>query len=204
MPMKPELLLVDDDPSAIQALSQMLSGEARMRFACSGAEALRLASASRPDLMLLDAEMPGMSGMQVLLAVNADPLLAGLPVMVVTSHRDPETEAAFFDSGAVDFLPKPLVAAQVLARVRAQLRLQRVADVAKRLSPGYLQEKKSCILVVDDDVNAIQLLRATLLPMVDQIKFATDGAAALRMMLDWVPDLVLLDVQMPGLDGISV
>ncbi len=204
MPLKPELLLVDDDPIAIQVLSRMLTGHARLRFARSGAEALSIARQDPPDLMLLDAEMPGMSGMEVLQILRGDPSLSGMPVIVVTSHRAPDLEAEVFELGAVDFLPKPLVAAQVIARVRAQLRLKRIAEATRRISPAGVITDQACVLVVDDDVNAIQLLQATLAPMVKRIQFATDGTAALELMADEPPDLVLLDVQMPGMDGFAV
>jgi PAS domain S-box-containing protein len=204
MPLKPELLLVDDDPIAIQTLSRMLTGHAQLRFARSGAEALALARKHPPDLMLLDAEMPGMSGFDVLRALKVDDELASLPVIVVTSHHEPEMEAAVFELGAVDFLSKPLVAAQVVSRVGAHLRLRRIANATKRMYASNSRTEQVSVLVVDDDVNAIQMLRITLASMVGQIKFATNGEAALRLMMEHTPDLVLLDVQMPGLDGFAV
>jgi len=201
---RPDLLLVDDDPVAIEILSHMLSGFARLRFARGGPEALRLASAQCPDLMLLDAEMPGMSGLDVLQALRDDGMLCRMPVIVITSHRSAELEAEVFERGAVDFLTKPLTAAQVLARVQAQLRIQRIAQVTDRMPPVFPLRSNSSILVVDDDVGAIQTLQATLAPLVGQIRFAIDGKSALALMMEAPPDLVLLDVQMPGMDGFEV
>lgn len=201
---RPELLLVDDDPIAIELLSHMLGGFARLRFARTGQEALRLVRDQCPDLMLLDAEMPGMSGIEVLKQLRGDDVLHRLPVVVVTSHRSADLEAQVFEHGAVDFLNKPLTAPQVLSRVQAQLRIQRIAQVAERMPPAFPFKSDSCILVVDDDVGAIQTLNNTLASLVGQIRFATDGETALALMMEHPPDLVLLDVRMPGMDGFEV
>jgi CheY-like chemotaxis protein len=185
---RPELLLVDDDPIAIEVLSHMLGGFARLRFARSGAEALRLAHEHRPDLMLLDAEMPGMSGLEVLEALQADSTgLSHLPVIVITSHRSADLEAEVFARGAVDFLPKPLSTAQVLSRIQTQLRLQRMAQHAERMPPSFPPQKDASLLVVDDDIGAIQTLQAALQDLVGRIRFATSGAQALELMLEAPP-----------------
>ena len=80
------LLLVDDDPSAIQVMSRMLAEYPDQRFATSGEVALRLAREATPDLILLDADMPGMTGLDVCEALKADPVLARVPVIFATSH----------------------------------------------------------------------------------------------------------------------
>ena len=128
------ILLVDDDPGTIRLLGRILDGVAELHFAASGAEALRLARQTAPDLILLDAEMPGMSGFQVCQDLKADAELASIPVIFVTSHHEPEFELSGFDLGAVDFIAKPISAARVLARVNAQLRLKQTADELRRIS----------------------------------------------------------------------
>lgn len=201
---RPELLLVDDDPIAIEMLSHMLASFARLRFARTGPDALRLVREHCPDLMLLDAEMPGMGGIEVLQALRADAASSRLPVIVITSHRSAVLEASVFDNGAVDFLPKPLSAQQVIARVQAQLRIQRIARLADRMPPAFPAKSSASLLVVDDDLNAIQTLQSVLAPLVGQIRFATDGRQALNLIEHDPPDLILLDVQMPGMNGFDV
>jgi diguanylate cyclase (GGDEF)-like protein len=132
--MHDNILLVDDDPSAIQLLSRILSEWDNLRFATSGEDALRLARESPPDLILLDAEMPGMSGFQLCEALKAEPALAGVPVIFVTSHSDAAFEVAGFEMGAVDFIAKPVSAPLVLARVKTQLRVKHMADELRRIS----------------------------------------------------------------------
>jgi diguanylate cyclase (GGDEF)-like protein len=133
-PMNDQILPVDDDPATIELLAQILSDVGNLRFAVSGEDALRLARASVPDLILLDAEMPGMSGFLVCEALKADPLLADVPVIFISSHGEPESEVSGFEMGAADFITKPVSPALVLARVRTQLRVKHVADELRRIA----------------------------------------------------------------------
>jgi len=133
-PVEASLLLVDDDPSIIQVLSRILSDYSTLRFATSGADALQLSREATPDLILLDAQMGDMSGLQVCEALKADPALADVPVIFVSSHQESELEVAVLQLGAVDFIRKPFDAEQVLARVNTQLKLKRLSDDLRRLS----------------------------------------------------------------------
>lgn len=128
------ILLVDDDPSAIQLLARILAGVSQLRFATNGEDALRLASELAPDLILLDAEMPGLSGFQVLERLKADKALADVPVIFVTSHLEPALEVLGFEMGAADFIVKPVSPPLVLARVKTQLRVKSMADELRRIA----------------------------------------------------------------------
>jgi diguanylate cyclase (GGDEF)-like protein len=128
------LLLVDDDPAIIQVLSRILADYATVRFATSGADALRLSREARPDLILLDAQMDDMSGLEVCEALKADFALADIPVIFVSSHQESELEVAVLEMGAVDFIRKPFNASQVTARVNTQLKLKRLSDDLRSLS----------------------------------------------------------------------
>jgi len=130
----PQILLVDDDPSSIQIMGRMLAGTGELRFATSGEDALRLARESQPDLILLDAEMPGMSGFDVLAAMHDEPDLADVPVIFVTSHSEAAFEVAGFERGAVDFMAKPVRSALLQARVKTQLRVRRLAEELRRVA----------------------------------------------------------------------
>ena len=132
--MNVNILLVDDDPGTIQLLRRTLAKTGDLRFATSGEDALRLVCEALPDLILLDAEMPGMSGFQVLEALKADPALADIPVIFVTSHKDSAFEVAGFEMGAVDFIAKPVSPPVVLARVEAQLRVKKMGDETRRIA----------------------------------------------------------------------
>jgi diguanylate cyclase (GGDEF)-like protein len=133
---KPEvcssILMVDDDPGAIQLMGAILADVGKLRFAANGIDALRLARDSAPDLILLDAEMPGMSGFELLKALKAESLLADVPVIFITSHSEAGFEVSALDMGAADFIAKPLRSSRVLARVRTQLRVKLAADELRR------------------------------------------------------------------------
>ena len=97
-------------------------------------DALRLLRNEPVDLMLLDAEMPEMGGLELLALMQKTPELAEIPVVLLTSHRDEATEEAAFAAGAVDFLSKPIRPGVLKARVRTQLRLSRALADVRRLS----------------------------------------------------------------------
>lgn len=128
------LLLVDDDAGMIQVMGKVLSGYTQLRFATHGQQALEIARSWLPELILLDAEMPGLDGFEVCRQLKADSVLADIPVMFVTQHNAATVEAAVFELGAVDFLVKPFVGPALRARVAMHLRLQRMAQHLMRLS----------------------------------------------------------------------
>jgi diguanylate cyclase (GGDEF)-like protein len=123
---------VDDDAGAIRVMARILEDVDTLRFASNGTDALQLARASPPDLILLDAEMPGMSGLDLLKALKSEPSLADVPVIFVTSHGEAAVEVSALQLGAADFIIKPFQAEAVLARVRTQLRWKHSADSLRR------------------------------------------------------------------------
>ena len=127
-----QILLVDDDAGAIQLLGGLLANVAALRFATNGKDALRLAHELVPDLILLDAEMPGMSGFELLRTLKADSKFADVPVIFITSHTEAGFEVSALEMGAVDFIAKPFRSSLVLARVRLHLRMKRMADGLRR------------------------------------------------------------------------
>ena len=209
LPREARLLLVDDDPSAIQVMSRMLAQFRDQRFATSGEVALRLARESTPDLILMDIEMPGMTGLEVFEELKADPTLARVPVIFATSHDSTALQVIALRKGAADFVTKPLVATQLTARVRAHLRATLLIEDLKRgsaVANGPEAPPRSHvprILIVDDDTASIHILRHTLAAMGD-LHFAKSGEEALNLARRIVPDLILLDAHMPGIDGFDV
>jgi len=131
---KHSILIVDDDPSTVRLMARILSGVGDLRAATNGTDALRLAREAAPDLILLDAEMPGMSGFEVCETVKADPALADCPVIFITSHSGAAYEVAGLEIGATDFIAKPVSPALLLARVNTQLRIKRLTDGLRQIS----------------------------------------------------------------------
>ena len=131
---KDDILLVDDDPGSIQLMARILGDLATLRFATSGSDGLRLAREAAPDLILLDTEMPGLSGFETCRALKADPALADTPVIFVTSHCEAAFQVLGFELGAADFIVKPVTAPLLLARVKTQVRFKHMSDELRRIA----------------------------------------------------------------------
>jgi diguanylate cyclase (GGDEF)-like protein len=125
------ILLVDDDPTVVRVLSHILNGIEPLRFATSGRMALKLARESTPDLVLLDVDMPELSGFEVCKEFKSDPTLSQVPIIFITSHESPQLETVGLQLGAVDFISKPPHASLVLARVRTYQRLKMLSDTLR-------------------------------------------------------------------------
>ena len=135
---KQTLLLVDDEPTNLRVLRTVLQDDYRLLFAKSGDEALALVKQQRPDLVLLDVMMPGMTGFEVCSRLKADADMAAIPVIFVTALKDEVDEATGFAVGAVDYIAKPISPAIVRARVKTHLSLVR-ADELKQTRLQVIQ-----------------------------------------------------------------
>jgi len=125
------ILLVDDEPTNLTLLRQILSPDYPLVFARSGHDALAAALKHRPCLILLDVMMPDMDGYAVCRTLKADPQTAAIPVIFVTGLLDIGDETQGFEAGAVDYLIKPVSAPIVRARVRTHLSLVNVSQLEK-------------------------------------------------------------------------
>jgi two-component system cell cycle response regulator len=203
------LLLVDDDPSTIRIMGQMLAAYPDQRFATSGEAAIVLAKDSPPDLILLDADMPGMTGFDVCEVLKADANLAHVPIIFVTSHDAPALEVDALRLGASDYVTKPLIAAQLKARVRAQLRVRQIVkDIDRDCRAGELRTwpvtpAKPNLLIIADDLSTIQLMRRTL-ENTGTLHFAATREEALRLAHSYAPTLILLDTHTSQNDGFEI
>ena len=120
----PLILAVDDEPTNLRALQNVLGDEFELVFATDGERALQLAAERQPALILLDVVMgPGPDGYEVCRRLKADPATARIPVIFVTVLSETENEAEGFDAGAVDYINKPIRPPVVRARVRTHLSL---------------------------------------------------------------------------------
>jgi PAS domain S-box-containing protein len=151
------LLVVDDDRIMAALLAQALKEFGTVEIACSGEAALsRLQHPPQPDLILLDAHMPGMNGFEVCTRIKSDPALSPIPIIFVTGQTDPATEIDALSAGAIDFISKPPILPVVRARIRTHLTLleQRISlreaseQQLRKLSLA-VEQNPSSILITD-------------------------------------------------------
>ncbi|MCP4542587.1 MAG: GAF domain-containing protein [Chloroflexi bacterium] len=120
------ILIVDDNPAIRGALGKLLSVEGyNVAFAGTGVEALSQAADLTPDLILMDVMMPDMDGLTACRRLRADPLLAEVPIIILTALADRASRLQGFEAGADDYVSKPVDDTELLARVRTTTRLNR-------------------------------------------------------------------------------
>jgi signal transduction histidine kinase len=146
---QPSVLVVDDQAANLRMVCALL---ARAGFhapaAGGGAEGLEMMLANRPDVVLLDMKMPGMDGFEVLRQMRENAELKGLPVIFLTADNDKDSLVRAFAAGAIDYVTKPFVAEELLARVRTHVELKKYRDALQR----FAREKQEMAELVAHDL----------------------------------------------------
>lgn len=133
---KDTILVVDDNPDSLRFLVDTLGAEdMTVLIARSGEATLELLGEVQPDLILMDAVMPGISGIETTRAIKSNPATAHIPVIFITGLGDPDHVVAAFGTGGVDYVRKPVVVEELLARIRVHLANAR-ATYRSRLALG--------------------------------------------------------------------
>lgn len=145
----PVVLVVDDQQANVRMVGALLARSGcQVLSAVGGQEGLEQARAHKPDVVLLDMRMPGMDGFQVLEQLRAQPETRDLPVIFLTADDDRENLVRAFASGAIDYITKPFVAEELLARVRTHVDLKKSRDALRR----FAQEKQQMAELVAHDL----------------------------------------------------
>lgn len=119
------ILVVDDDSANLMLAQKILGKEYRIAAANSGMAAFRYLEKNKPDLILLDINMPGMNGFEAMEKLKESEAYSSIPVIFLTADKSVETETKCFQVGAVDFVGKPFVPDILISRVRRTLELER-------------------------------------------------------------------------------
>jgi signal transduction histidine kinase/CheY-like chemotaxis protein len=179
-------LLIEDDEASIHLLSLFLAEAGfEVAIARNGEEGLELARRLRPAGIVLDILLPRLDGWQFLAQAKAEPELAGVPVVIVSMVDERGKGLAL---GAADYLVKPVGRRDLL---------DALARVLPLPAPGK-------VLAIDDDPIALELIAAVLEPTGCAVLTARNGADGVAIAQAEVPDVVLLDLVMPEVDGFMV
>lgn len=132
------IIVVDDNPVVVKLIASMLEREGfTVRTATSGQGLLDLLATMHPDLILLDIDMPGISGIETCRRIKADPQVREIPILFVTANNDKAHVIAGFAAGAQDYIVKPSTKEELLARVRTHLALHKVQQALKASQAKY-------------------------------------------------------------------
>lgn len=156
---RPTLLIVDDSPTEIRLLGQVLGKDHDVRFATSGEEALTLIRRWPPDLVLLDLVMPEMNGHEVCRGLKADPATRHIPIIFITGASDEDNEVQSLEAGAADYISKPINVPILRTRIRNQLQLHQ-ALTEMRLAASVFHNPMEGILVANPEKNIIDVNEA--------------------------------------------
>ena len=162
------VMIVDDTPANIEILSESLGDDYELFFAISGADALELIGADKPDLILLDIMMPGMDGYQLCAILKGDPATRDIPIIFVTAMIGEEDEIKGLELGAIDYLTKPISPHIVRARVKNHLELKRYRDLLETLATAADRAKKEFLRSVSHE------LRTPLTPIIGMTDLVLD------------------------------
>jgi DNA-binding response OmpR family regulator len=191
------ILLIDDSPTFVDQLRSSLEAAGYgVHTAQSGEQGLLVAATSRPSVIIVDGQLPGIDGATVIRRIRLDPALRRTPCILLTASDEDGAELRALDAGADAFCRKDDVSL-VLARLNAVVRT--LGEAARDEPSSLLGPKK--ILAVDDSPTFLEELSDTLRGEGYDVVQAHSGAEALELLAVQPADCILLDLFMPGLSG---
>ncbi len=178
----PLVLVIDDEPSAVDLMERMLNASGYLvATARDGQEGLRLARDAKPVAIVLDINMPEMSGWEVLENLTADPATRDIPVFIVTINDDRQRG---LELGASEYLLKPVKREKLL-----------------NLLSIYLKSADADVLLVEDDNDSADIIVRAAHQAGHTIRHAENGVKGMEALSRKRPDVIVLDLMMPEMDG---
>jgi len=200
----PTILVVEDNALNLKLVRSLLSlGGYRVLEAEDAEKGIQLASIHQPDLVLMDLQLPGIDGLEAARVIKGNQESKMIPVVALTSYAMPGDELKALEAGCSGYITKPINTRTFVESVRGYLNHHETPSPEVRVEKDLFSLRRR-ILIVDDDPLNVKLL-ASKLPA-DQFEPVTafSGQEALRMTLKDPPDLILLDIMMPEMNGYEV
>jgi signal transduction histidine kinase/CheY-like chemotaxis protein len=187
---RPLVIIVEDDTAAAELLMRQIEHAGfRTEIARTGLEAVAMAKEHKPAAITLDIMLPDVDGWEVLTRLKRDPVTSDIPVIVVSVVDNPDLGRAL---GALDYFVKPVEARELV---------KRLSNFKFKRKPKGRQTR---VLVVDDEAANRQWLKEVLEPAGFTVLLANGGQEAIKLARSRKPDLVVLDLLMPGVNGFDV
>lgn len=203
-----KILLVDDDPDIHLSIGMMLRAEGyTVISARDGVEAMKSIYKDRPDVVILDLLMPRKDGFAVVREIREDPEYADLPILILTAVAEDASRRRYeLETGShmevQDYVEKRIRPAELLRRLD-RLLPDAVPEEKAQPTPGLAQAKATVVLI-DDDPDFVAGTRVVLEANGYRTLTALNGPDGLALIRRDRPDLILLDIIMPGQDGFMV
>lgn len=177
------VLIIDDDPMVQELIAHyLINAGYQVHTAVNGSEGMNLARQIKPNVIILDVFMPDIDGWTVLATIKNDSEIAHIPVILATVDDSKEQG---FTLGATDYLTKPIDGKALIQKLQSNWQL----------------EQNQTVLIVEDNEAMRDLMRSMLEPASLKVIEATNGEEGLQAVEQTRPDLILLDLMMPEVDG---
>ncbi len=199
------ILIVDDNPLTLFVLTENLKEQGfKTVIVRSGEEALRQVSIVKPALILLDIMMPGLDGFETCRRLKSNLSTEDIPVIFITALTETKDKVKAFEAGGTDYLTKPINVGEVIARVNTRLTIQQLQrqlhDTGLSSKPAQDVEKAT-LLIVEDNEMTFQAISNYLRGFGFKTIGVGSGEETLQKVTQHTPDLILLDIILPGIDG---
>ena len=193
---KSKILVIEDNPLNMKLVTNLLTINGYDVSEAQDAEmGIEAAKSLCPDLILMDVELPGISGLDATRRIRNDPKIRDVPIIALSANAMDEDRDKGLSAGCNDYITKPINIKTFVNRINHHLLKTRKQVLFNNAMSGHR------ILIVDDEPLNIKLLSALLISKGYQVLTAGDGKEAIRKVKNERPDLILLDIMMPGMDG---
>ncbi|MFC1708437.1 response regulator [Candidatus Omnitrophota bacterium] len=185
--MKKKVLIVDDEKDIREIIKiPLLQSGFQVFEAGNGKEAVELAKKEKPDLITLDIMMPGIDGFQTAKIIKEDPETTNIPIIILSVLNQDKEELV---QGIADYISKPFKPAELVVKIK------------EAIFKTGVDNKSKNILVVDDDPDVIDIIKISLEDKGFSLVTASNGMEALEKLEIFIPNLIVLDIHMPKMNG---